>query len=269
MIPNQDIAKALSAVELFKETLRAKLVEEILEERESFDDPVLGSAKGLLDKYAQLFWAISLVENALTAGRHRASFGDRSAKDIPEEGPDQHLCFSCNAKVRKDWGACPYCGWTWQQRQRRWMPSQQRYTQRAQHALEAARGHAERLRYPAIEPEHLLLALLEDADCIGGKALRDMGAELWKVSREFLPRRVEGLAAPVNPAPGPALEQALVDAWEACRDLEHGYVSTGHLLLGLTRLIGDAQERLGRLLPGDPNALRDVVTALLRVDASQ
>jgi ATP-dependent Clp protease ATP-binding subunit ClpB len=113
-------------------------------------------------------------------------------------------------------------------------------TMKSQAALEAARQQAVARSHQAIEPEHLLFALLSDPEGIvfpvlhgigvAPKPLRDQAdAALDRLPKVYAPRNVGEAEARLGPALGTALDAAFREA-EAMGD---DYVSTEHLLLGL------------------------------------
>ena len=122
-----------------------------------------------------------------------------------------------------------------------------RFTERSQEALTAAQQAAQQLQHPAVEPEHLLLALLEQEDGLVPTLLRrlevapdPMAARLHAIL-ENRPKQV----GVTDPQVSSALRAVLMTAFEEMSRLKDEYVSTEHLLLALcTKPQGDA----GRLL---------------------
>ena len=109
-------------------------------------------------------------------------------------------------------------------------------TMKSQAALEAAREQAVARSHQAIEPEHVLLALLSDADGViypllhrlgmSPRALRDqVGEALDRIPKVY----AQGAEVRVSPATGMLLERAFAEA----KKLTDEYVSTEHLLLAL------------------------------------
>ena len=69
--------------------------------------------------------------------------------------------------------------------------SQQRFTEKTQEALGAAQRAAESRNHSQLEPEHLLLALLQQPDGVPARILRrrrSFGAA-WSLSRQSRPVR--------------------------------------------------------------------------------
>ena len=120
-------------------------------------------------------------------------------------------------------------------------------TVKSQEALEAAAGIASEGNAPSLEPEHLLKALLDQADGIVRPILGKVGSDasaLDAAISEVLAAMpsVSGMAAQLQP--GPRLNTVLNDAFKAAEKMKDAYVSTEHLLLALADDTGQA----GRIL---------------------
>ncbi len=112
-----------------------------------------------------------------------------------------------------------------------------RYTLKAQEAVQEGQTLARRAGHPAFEPEHLLKALLEQQDGVVGPILQKIGADARLVNQRVdealskLPR-VEG-------GEGATLSQRLMKVFDRAEDeaksLKDEYTSTEHLLLSLTQ----------------------------------
>jgi hypothetical protein len=114
-----------------------------------------------------------------------------------------------------------------------------RFSDRARRVLTFAQDEAQRFNHNYIGTEHLLLGLVREGDGLGARVLVSMGVELAKVRSavEFIighgDRRVSrevGLS--------PDAKRTIELAIDAARELEHQYIGTEHLLLGLIR-VGD------------------------------
>jgi ATP-dependent Clp protease ATP-binding subunit ClpB len=113
----------------------------------------------------------------------------------------------------------------------------ERYTQKSQEALFAAQRLAQGYNHQAIEPAHLLLALLEQEDgvapAIVTKIAGSVAALREELSQELEKRpRVYGAATEVGLA-RPASE-ALEAAERYAKGMSDEYISTEHILLGLS-----------------------------------
>ena len=111
-----------------------------------------------------------------------------------------------------------------------------RFTQKAQEAIVAAQELAQRLHSPILDAEHLLSALVEPDDGIPAETLRRLGVDLptfrGEVAAALARRaRIEGGSLSLDPRAKAAIERAEAEA----RRLGDEYVSTEHLLLGVSR----------------------------------
>ena len=112
----------------------------------------------------------------------------------------------------------------------------ERFTERARRVLVLAQEEARRLQHNYIGTEHILLGLLGEVDGIAERALRALGVTLEearaKVAEVCKPTGA-GLtgSAPFTPRAKKVLELSLREALR----LEHNYIGTEHMLLGLVR----------------------------------
>ena len=121
-----------------------------------------------------------------------------------------------------------------------------RSTIKSQEALRAAIDHAAAARHSQVTPEHLLQALLNQADGMTPGVLAKVGADVGAL-RTSLAAALDGLPTldqPAEPTTAPELLGVLRAAEQEMRDLRDDYVSAEHLLLALA---GD-----GRRTPGGP-----------------
>ena len=114
--------------------------------------------------------------------------------------------------------------------------SNEKFTQRAEQAIEQARAAAGDLGHGYVGTEHLLLGILAEEDGLGAHILRRQGLDRERL-RRLVVRRC-GLGAPGVPGQGltqnarSAVEHAAAEA----RALHHYCIGTEHLLLGVLRL---------------------------------
>jgi ATP-dependent Clp protease ATP-binding subunit ClpA len=112
------------------------------------------------------------------------------------------------------------------------------FTERVRRVLGEARNMAAALGHPYVGTEHELLALLSD-DGIGSTVLQNLGLDLSQASeavrRALKPgmdeRELEVRDLPYTVGAKQVLEHAMREA----RELNHSYVGTEHILLGLLR----------------------------------
>jgi len=120
----------------------------------------------------------------------------------------------------------------------------EKFTEKAQEALQDAAELARSLGQQAIEPEHLILALIRQQDGVGRTLLERAGVSVQALEPalvsvvERLPR-VSGAGQPYLSS---ALQKALDQAEQEAEKLKDEYISTEHLLLALsdTKALKDA-----------------------------
>jgi len=143
-----------------------------------------------------------------------------------------------------------------------------KFTVKAQEALQAAQSMADQHDHQAIEPEHLLVALLEQREGVVGPVLAKLGARPEAIQREL--QAALGKLATVKGASGHYLgertRQVLDRAQAEAARLKDEYVSTEHLLLAL------AQERdgaTGRVLTANGVSAEAIYKALVEIRGTQ
>ncbi|MGY1822456.1 ATP-dependent chaperone ClpB [Geodermatophilus sp. SYSU D00079] len=140
---------------------------------------------------------------------------------------------------------------------------QSKLTTRSQEAIAAAQRLAVDRGQAALEPLHLLVALLEQTDGIAGPLLKAVGADASDVraKAEAALRRMPSVSGATVPAPSPSREllRVLNAAGEQATALGDEYVSTEHLLVGLASSDGEAATVLS-----STGATRDALLAAFR-----
>ena len=111
-------------------------------------------------------------------------------------------------------------------------------TERVRKVLSMARQEAIRLQHDYVGPEHILLGLIAEGGGVAARVLAKMDVELEGVHQRVEESVRQGKAAvadlgelPYTTSAKKVLEFALAEA----RELEHSYMGTEHLLLGLLR----------------------------------
>jgi ATP-dependent Clp protease ATP-binding subunit ClpC len=141
----------------------------------------------------------------------------------------------------------------------------ERFTERARRVILLAQNEARSLDHNYIGTEHLLLALIEEGDGVGAKAL-----EAMQISGDTVREKVEEITGrgqappskghiPFTPEAKKVLELSLREALQ----LGHTYIGTEHILLGLIR---EDEGVAGRVLVGlgaDLNRTRLLVIEIL------
>src|SRR5215208_3393136 len=111
-----------------------------------------------------------------------------------------------------------------------------KFTERARKVLQLAQEEAQRFNHNYIGTEHLLLGLVREGEGVAAKVLANLGVELNKVRSavEFIigrgDRTVTGDIG-LTPRAKKVIELSVDEA----RKLNHHYIGTEHLLLGLVR----------------------------------
>ena len=111
-----------------------------------------------------------------------------------------------------------------------------KFTERARKVLQLAQEEAQRFNHNYIGTEHLLLGLVREGDGVAARVLNNMGVQLPKVRSavEFIIGRGEG-AVIGDIGLTPRAKKVLELAVDEGRRLNHHYIGTEHLLLGLVR----------------------------------
>ena len=136
----------------------------------------------------------------------------------------------------------------------------ERLTQRSREALEQAQELAAELQHPEVGPEHLLLALVDQADGVVAPLLRQVEVDPEQV-RSRLVADLETRPKQQGAAPriSAELDAVLRNAWDRMGQLGDEYCSTEHLLLalaahrggpaaGILAQLGATAQRLGSAL---------------------
>jgi ATP-dependent Clp protease ATP-binding subunit ClpC len=113
----------------------------------------------------------------------------------------------------------------------------ERFTDRARKVMALANQEAQRFNHEYIGTEHMLLGLVKEGSGVGANVLKNLDVDLRKVRLEVEklvksgPDMVTMGKLPQTPRAKKVIEYAIEEA----RNLNHNYVGTEHLLLGLLR----------------------------------
>lgn len=113
----------------------------------------------------------------------------------------------------------------------------ERFTERARKVMALANQEAQRFNHEYIGTEHILLGLVKEGSGVGANVLKNLGVDLHKVRVEVEklvkagPDMVTMGKLPTTPRAKKVTEYAIEEA----RNLNHNYIGTEHLLLGLLR----------------------------------
>ncbi len=113
----------------------------------------------------------------------------------------------------------------------------ERFSDRARKVMQLANQEAQRFNHEYIGTEHVLLAIVKEGTGTGAHALKNLDVDLRKIRLE-----VEKIvqSGPDMTTMGklphtPRVQKVMELAIEEARTLNHNYVGTEHLLLGLLR----------------------------------
>ena len=111
-----------------------------------------------------------------------------------------------------------------------------KFTERARRVLTLAQEEAQRFNHNYIGTEHLLLGLVREGDGVAAKVLSNLGVDLNKVRSavEFIIGRGDR-AGTGEIGLTPRAKKVIELAVDEARRLNHSYIGTEHLLLGLVR----------------------------------
>ncbi|QUY45693.1 ATP-dependent Clp protease ATP-binding subunit [Acaryochloris marina] len=110
------------------------------------------------------------------------------------------------------------------------------FTEKAIKAITLAQEEARRLKQACVGTELILLGIIAEGTGIAAKVLNSLGANLEEVRVEVEKFGISGTSAAKADIPfTPRSKRVLELALEESQQLGHNYVSTEHLLLGLTK----------------------------------
>ncbi len=143
-----------------------------------------------------------------------------------------------------------------------------RFTVKAQEAIQAAQSLADQHDHQAIEPEHLLLALVQQREGVVGPILGKLGArpEALQGQLEAELGRLPKVQGGAGQYVGDRLRAALQRSQGEAERLKDEYVSTEHLLIGIAQ---DRDGAAGRLLAAAGVTPDAIYRALVDVRGTQ
>ena len=113
----------------------------------------------------------------------------------------------------------------------------ERFTDRARKVMQLANQEAQRFNHEYIGTEHVLLGLIKEGSGVAANVLKNLDVDLRKIRLEVEklvqsgPDMVTMGKLPQTPRAKKVIEYAMEEA----RNLNHNYVGTEHILLGLLR----------------------------------
>lgn len=109
------------------------------------------------------------------------------------------------------------------------------FSDRAKAVIQEAAEEARHNGSPSLDTEHLLIGVAKEKE-VGQLILKNLDIDpedLMTYLRENMPKEEKKYAEGVAPDLSPRAKQTLELAWHAARNLEHSYVGSEHILLGL------------------------------------
>src|ERR1700732_2554983 len=135
------------------------------------------------------------------------------------------------------------------------------FTPRAQQVLALARKEAERFKHNYVGTEHLLLGLIKLGQGVAVNVLQKMGLDLETVRMEVEKQVGSGPETKMvgNIPYTPRVKKVLALAGKEAKALNHSYVGTEHILLGLLREGEGVAARVLKSLEVDPARTRNEI----------
>lgn len=139
-----------------------------------------------------------------------------------------------------------------------------RFTDRARRVIVLAQDEARMLNHNYIGTEHLLLGLIHEGEGVAAKALESLGLSLESVRQQVEEIIGQGQQAPTGHIPfTPRAKKVLELSMREALQLNHPYIGTEHILLGLIREGEGVAAQVLIKLGADLNRVRNQVLQLL------
>lgn len=112
----------------------------------------------------------------------------------------------------------------------------ERFTDRARQVMQLANQEAQRFNHEYIGTEHVLLGLIKEGSGVAARVLKNLGLDLRQLRVE-VEKLIQSGPEPVGRKlpQTPRAKKVIEYAMEEARHLDHNYVGSEHLLLGLLR----------------------------------
>ncbi|HEX4433953.1 MAG TPA: Clp protease N-terminal domain-containing protein [Acidimicrobiales bacterium] len=142
----------------------------------------------------------------------------------------------------------------------------ERFTDRARTVLVLAQEEARLLEHSFIGTEHILLGVLREGDGVGAEALRSLGVSYDAVRQKVVETiGMAGTAPSGSPPFTPRAKKVMELSLREALQLNHSYIGTEHILLGLARegegVAARVLVELGADLLRVRQAVNDILTA--------
>ena len=140
----------------------------------------------------------------------------------------------------------------------------ERFTDRARRGVVLAQEEARMLNHNYIGTEHLLLGLVHEGEGIASRALESLGITLNSVREQVQDIIGPGANAPSGHIPfTPRAKKVLELSMREAIQLNHGYIGTEHILLGMVRANEGVANQVLAKLGVEPAAVRQAVMDLI------
>ncbi len=110
------------------------------------------------------------------------------------------------------------------------------YTERGKRVIQLAHQAALEMGHNMVEPEHLLLGILEEGGGVACQALTELGVDTENLAahiKELIGKSQDVISKPVDLPLSQRMERALNLAMREARNMGMNYIDTEHILLGL------------------------------------
>ncbi|MDU3272120.1 MAG: ATP-dependent Clp protease ATP-binding subunit [Cutibacterium sp.] len=143
----------------------------------------------------------------------------------------------------------------------------ERFSDRARRVVVLAQDEAKALNHNYIGTEHLLLGLVSEGEGVAAKALTPLGISLEAVRAQVEEIIGRGTTTPTGHIPfTPRAKKVLELSLREALQMNHSYIGTEHLLLGLIREGEGVAAQVLIRLGADLNTVRNTVLQLLQGD---
>jgi ATP-dependent Clp protease ATP-binding subunit ClpC len=141
---------------------------------------------------------------------------------------------------------------------------QERFTERVRKIIHLARDEAVRFKQNFIGTEHLLLAMIKEAEGVGAMVLINLGVELNELRKSIENSVSAGSGGKIDVPLSNESRLCLNYAMEEAKNFGHSYVGTEHLLLGIIRTQGSLGSQILESVGMDYETVKSEIIQLLR-----
>lgn len=147
----------------------------------------------------------------------------------------------------------------------------ERFSDRARHAMALANLEAGKLNHATLRPAHLMLGLIAEGHCVATEALRLLDVDLNKVREQVQAQLPAGNEAVPFGARTQSREikEVFATAIKEARSHDHRYVGTEHLVIGLLAQTDSIPSRVLRAQNVDIDRVREKTMAVLRTPVDE